>query len=567
MDIGAILIVAAVLLAAIALAIRNQNQELHRRFLEKTKREWGARRELTLTQEAYEEIRRFSKETDKRAGDSSKLHRIDDITWNDCDMDRLYASINRCLCSAGDDVLYSWLRHPLLDEDEIRKRGKLIDEMAGDETARLSLMQSLFKIGRHPRHSLFADCCKLQSAEPIGRGSYLFFGLLTVALLILLFFHPVAAVILLVPDLIINIYLELSQQRKLQESIRGVGALARLLGGAKEIADRCAKDQMTDRLGEIVRHFSSFQKWAIFITVKGSVSSGLFSVVMEYLNLFFHFDLLAFDRLLAAYRGHESEVYELTEIIGTLDAAVSVASYRASLPYFCKRQAEQRSGELCVQGLYHPLLEHPVANDITTCGGNLITGANASGKSTFLKSVVISAILAQSIDTVPAASYQGELFRVYTSMALNDSLQNGESYFMVEIRSLKRIMDAISDEGQSHRVLAVIDEVLRGTNTIERIASSARLLQECVAGQRALIFAATHDIELTQMLQKHFKNYHFSGKVVENDVQFDYRIKNGPTTARNAIALLRAAGYDKQVAQEAEALALHFEQTGEWMSL
>ena len=135
-----------------------------------------------------------------------------------------------------------------------------------------------------------------------------------------------------------------------------------------------------------------------------------------------------------------------------------------------------------------------------------------------------------------------------TSMALRDNLMGGESYFVVEIRSLKRILDALTD---TLPTLCVIDEILRGTNTVERIAASAALLRY-VQGRNCLVMAATHDQELTHLL-KNYAQVHFREELTEQGMHFSYRLMQGPADTRNAIALLRQMGFPEQVLQEAEA--------------
>ena len=142
---------------------------------------------------------------------------------------------------------------------------------------------------------------------------------------------------------------------------------------------------------------------------------------------------------------------------------------------------------------------------ISAKGGILVTGSNASGKSTFLKNIAINAILAQTIGTCVCSSYRAPFFRVLTSMALRDDLSEGDSYFIVEIKSMKRILD---ESQKNVPMLCIIDEVLRGTNTIERIAASSRILGSLVK-EYVLAFAATHDIELTYILEGVYTNYHF----------------------------------------------------------
>ena len=146
-------------------------------------------------------------------------------------------------------------------------------------------------------------------------------------------------------------------------------------------------------------------------------------------------------------------------------------------------------------------------------------------------------------------------------MALNDDILEGDSYYIVEIKSMKRIIDASKESGAP--VLCFVDEVLRGTNTVERIAASTEILKS-LSQSGVTCFAATHDIELTTLLDKEFKLCHFEGNVTDNDVHFDYLIKDGAAINRNAIKLLGVLEYDEGIVDRAQELADKFTKTGVW---
>ena len=112
-------------------------------------------------------------------------------------------------------------------------------------------------------------------------------------------------------------------------------------------------------------------------------------------------------------------------------------------------------------------------------------------------------------------------------------------------------------------VLCCIDEVLRGTNTVERIAASAEILR-CFTQTKTLCFAATHDLELTGLLGDVYDNYHFGEEIEDGDVRFSYRLFEGPSTSCNAIALLGSLGYDKNLVEKARARADGFLKQGNW---
>ena len=144
---------------------------------------------------------------------------------------------------------------------------------------------------------------------------------------------------------------------------------------------------------------------------------------------------------------------------------------------------------------------------------------------------------------------------------LKDDIFMGESYYIVEIKSIKRIIDASVAGG--NQVLCFVDEVLRGTNTVERIAASTQILKS-LAENGVQCFAATHDIELTSLLKDIYEIYHFEGDVTDNDVKFDYKLKEGPATTRNAIMLLKVLGYDENIVENAQKMADGFLKTGSW---
>ena len=275
-----------------------------------------------------------------------------------------------------------------------------------------------------------------------------------------------------------------------------------------------------------------------------------------------HTDLIAYNQIVRMTKEREAAIWKAMEILGQLECGLAIASFRACLGQWSrpKLSEEAASPFLYGEGLYHPLVDRAVPNSIHAVRCQLITGSNASGKSTFLKTVAVSAVLAQTVYTVPGVSYEAPVSQIYTSMALRDSLSGGESYYIAEIRSLKRILD----RGRDRRpVLCFIDEVLRGTNTVERIAASAQILKS-MAGMNLLCFAATHDGELTNLLKPWYDNSHFSEEVVEGDVLFSYRLKPGRSHSRNALKLLGLMGYEEAVLAEAEAMARRFGLTGVW---
>ena len=253
---------------------------------------------------------------------------------------------------------------------------------------------------------------------------------------------------------------------------------------------------------------------------------------------------------------------------GFLESMIAAASYRKALPNYCipeflTLEGQKKPLSIKLTNVYHPRIETPVKNSIAVKKSVLLTGSNASGKSTFLKTTAIAALLAQTIHTVPADQYQAPFYQIYSSMAIRDNLSGHDSYYMVEIKSLKRILDAKKD---TIPVLCFIDEVLRGTNTVERIAASTEILKS-LSNQQVLCFAATHDIELTQLLKEEYENYYFREQIQKEDILFDYQLKKGISTSRNAIRLIQQIGYEKKIVDRALLRADTFLKTGSWREI
>lgn len=544
---------------------------------------------------------------------------LDDITWNDLDMELVFRRMNYARCSAGAEELYRMLRCPSMEEETLRERDILAETVSKKRTLREQLSMALYEIGFTGKYALEDYLDYLDNLGTRSSGKHILFICLYLPAAGFLFSEPGLGIFLLFLALIVNIVTYFKEKGELTPYLVSFAYILRMMRGAEKIekilAKACANGSLKaekageetaeagteeitservfrkygDILEKDMRELESFKRFSgvAMSMANPTGASGPLDILADYLKMAFHLDLIKFNQMLKIVREKDRVIRDFAAAVGTLDACICIAYYRASIEGWCRpdlrcgfsadangglmRNGEQKAGEsvqcdanvmLYAEQLYHPLLAEPVKNSICTDKGVLITGSNASGKSTFLKTAALGAVLAQSIYTVPAQSWSAPFYRVMSSMALRDDLLGGESYFMVEIRALKRILDAVPDSGRPP-VLCFVDEVLRGTNTVERIAASSRILQS-LAGERVLCFAATHDIELTHLLEDVYDNYHFEETIENGDISFNYLLKAGRAQSRNAIRLLEVMGYDKCVIKEAEAMAERFLKSGEW---
>ena len=151
------------------------------------------------------------------------------------------------------------------------------------------------------------------------------------------------------------------------------------------------------------------------------MSGSLFDSIFDYIRILFHVDLIKLSTMIQEVKRYEEELLEIYHIIGFLDSMLAIASYRDLIGEYVV-PAFQESGngrekiqQMEIKGLYHPLVKNPVKNDLSTKKCMLLTGSNASGKSTFIKAVAINVLFAQTIHTVLADSYHASFFRLYSS--------------------------------------------------------------------------------------------------------------------------------------------------------
>lgn len=196
----------------------------------------------------------------------------------------------------------------------------------------------------------------------------------------------------------------------------------------------------------------------------------------------------------------------------------------------------------------HPLIaeDKRVDNYIDISGSNqlmLVTGSNMAGKSTYLRSIGVNAVLAMAGSPVCATAFSISHVQVISSMRITDNLEESTSTFYAELKKLKTIIEKVN---AGERVFILLDEILRGTNSLDRHTGSKALIQQLIKKQAAAIIA-THDLELAHLkenLSENILNYHFDVQVSNDELYFDYRLKPGICNSLNASILMKKIGIE-----------------------
>ncbi len=553
-----IVIIVAVIIFFVIWAVRSEKNR-KRRLIERLKREFG---EVPTREYEYEHFQSIPHYFERHKGDDFY---VDDITWNDLDMDRVFQLLNNTQSSAGEEYLYNTLRTPSFSEDELKERERLANLMDENEELCLYLQQTFHRMGYTKRISLSDYIDSFLNLKSKNKYASYLHALWVFIAIGLMFIQVAIGMIVLVGVFIWNVSAYFKTKAEIESYYVCAAYIARLVDGCDELGARsdAGIEALEKEMAAASAPLKGIVRRAKVLGNSTNVADGLVETIMQYVNMIFHTDIISFYGILDTVKVRADDVERMLEIVGRLETSIAVASFRRTLPYYSRPEfVKEKTNYLNAVDLYHPLITQPVANCIEESRCVLLTGSNASGKSTFLKTVAINAILAQTIHTCVAASCRTGFYRVMSSMALRDNLESGESYYMVEIKSLKRIM-VETDKEHSANTMCFVDEVLRGTNTVERVAASSRILQS-LSESGAFVFAATHDIELTHLLEKSYANYHFREEVKDDDISFNYILNKGRATTRNAIKLLSIMGYDEAVIKQAEETAKRFLDTGEW---
>lgn len=490
---------------------------------------------------------------------------IDNITWNDLNMDDVFKKINNTQCTAGQEVLYDILRKPLYNKEVLIKRDKVIDYFRNNEKERQAIQLILGKLGKSDE--LYITNCLFNEADDSKSKllKYRLISWLPTLSLLLLLINPMFLA-LTIGLAVLNVFI--SQRSKVKNyDASGFSYMISIINVANKIKNMNIKEieENVDSVEKNLNNVKHIKRKSVGSETKSIMSD--MDVFSEYANLIFLKELKTYEKVKNTIIKNKEDLKAIYEYVGMIDALIAIASFRDSLSFYTKpiltKSKSKKENYIEFEKIYHPLIKNPVLNSGNFSRGVLLTGSNASGKSTFIKTVAINAILAQTIYTCFAKEYKSSYFNIYTSMALKDDINSSESYYIVEIKSLKRILDSINNDIPC---LCFVDEILRGTNTVERIASSSEVLKS-IENDNTICFAATHDVELTYILEDLFDNYHFEETITDDDIKFDYKLHTGRAETRNAIKLLGFMGYDKDLVARADSRAKMFLENGDWENL
>ncbi|MGL6200010.1 MAG: MutS-related protein [Lachnospiraceae bacterium] len=479
---------------------------------------------------------------------------IDDITWNDLEMEKIFERISNGNSFIGEQVLYARLHHlprergPL---DEFEKKVRWLD---ANEEARVNFQYDLWNMGKQDvNYYAPMFIANLEDQKLANTWVYRLLQVSLILFIILAVISRGSVAFAAGINFIVNITLYAMNKQKYEVQLGSLSVIAGIirfctnLKKGTQFPSELISDQVKNSLNDLV----PTARKAVLMNQKKQASRGgdPLGMIQDYIIGATLWDFVQYDKIIRELVRCRQAFEAVYTFAGEIDMAITVGSFRRSVPGWCVPEFAERKS-LLMEECYHPLVNEPVKNSLTMNRNLILTGSNASGKSTFIKSAAINTIFASSIHTCLADRMQLPDAIVVTSMSMRDDVVGGESYFITEIKYLKRIVEK---SGEGRIVICMIDEILRGTNTRERIAASEAVLRY-LNRKNCLVMVATHDLELTKRFAETCDMYHFSEKLGQQDVSFDYKLKNGVSNTSNAIDLLEFVGFPGEVVTEARKL-------------
>jgi len=494
----------------------------------------------------FESIEKYFRKKDK----SGSFHIISDRTCNDLDFKEFFMFADRTTSKVGQQYLYDIMRTIPNDRERFKPGEQLMDDLKNNPDLRLECQFHLNKLINYKTFYityLFQD-------EHIKPPKWFFvMRLLSFTSVLSILMSPFAPQLLfvLLGVFIINTGIHYWNKRNLYEYLGPIPQLLKLNDVARELIKHdlfrnIGKDVPASiRIIDKVRNRMSF--FRLEARMEGDAEIAFWFMLEIFKTMFLLEPLLLFG-VLKQLDIKRKEIETIFCFVGYIDSLISILSLRQSVSKYCRPEINTSGKSITGVDIYHPLIRECVPNSLTTENKSiLLTGSNMSGKTTFIRSVGINAISAMTLNTCFATQFRLPVLKLYSAIRISDDLMNDKSYYFEEVLTIKKMVERSQTADAN---LFLLDEIFKGTNTIERISAGKAVLS-VLAKNGNIVFVSTHDIELTDMLHEEYDLYHFAEQVNDKTVDFDYILKQGRLLKRNAIRILEINGYPESIIKEA----------------
>lgn len=510
----------------------------------------GSFGEIKTESSNFESVERYFQNKDH----SDVFQVLSDKTCNDLDFNELFMFIDRTTSKVGQQFLYNTLRTIPAGGNDFTKQELLIKQISNDPELRLKIQIILDRLSNDSVYfitSLFQD-------EHLKKPKWFFIiPLLSLSAFLSLLMVPFISqfFFILLGVVIINMVIHYWNKKNLYEYIGSIPQLLNLNKVSKELFRINPLMGINPELTKSNKIIDRVKNRMAFFRLEAKLQSDtgmIFWSMVEIIKAFFLLEPLLLFGVLKQLDTKRKEIEKVFSFVGYIDSLISIASLRKGINLFCLPEITDKSKVLEVTDMYHPLIVDCIPNSIQVVNKSiLLTGSNMSGKTSFIRTVGLNAITGLTINTCFAGQVTLSRFKIYSAIRISDDLMNDKSYYFEEVLTIKQM---IEKSQMSESNLFLLDEIFKGTNTIERISAGKAVLS-FLNNLNNIVFVSTHDIELADMLMDTYDLYHFSEQVDNKSVDFDFRLKRGKLKNRNAIRILEINDYPAEVIKEAIEIA------------
>ena len=494
----------------------------------------------------FELIERYFRNKDH----TGVLQAVSDKTCKDLDFNELFMFADRTVSKVGQQFLYNTLRTIPFSGDKSDSRETLIEKIGADSGLRLKvqlLLNSLSRDNAFYISSIFQD-------EHLKKPKWFFIiPLLSFATFLSLLMLPFTPQFIfpLLGLFMVNFVIHFWNKRNLNEYAGSIPQLLNLNKTAKDLLKFDLFTSVDRELPDSIKVIDKVRNRMSFFKLEAKLESDaeiLFWAMLEITKSLFLLEPLLLFGVLEQLDTKRKEIERVFCFVGYVDSLISITSLRKGLGVYCLPEISNEFKILSTNGVYHPLIPDCVSNSITVDGKSiLLTGSNMSGKTSFIRTIGLNSITALTINTCFATQFSLPRLKIFSAIRISDDLMNDRSYYFEEVLTIKEMIENSRDKVS---VLFLLDEIFKGTNTVERISAGKAVLSYLNSGGN-IVFVSTHDIELADMLDDTYELYHFSEQVENKTVDFDFRLKTGKLKNRNAIRILEINDYPAEIINEA----------------
>lgn len=523
----------------VVLYIRQRNKTRRSKQLQQLRHHWGKPVDTTRDFNWIGYYNKFTRTTNS----------ISNQTILDLDLQDLFHYLDRTHSKPGQQYLYHLLTHPTADITELQWFDELCEHFSQAHGSREKIQLLLARLNQQEAYYIASLLEEDLFPEPAWSRWLVLDQFLVIALLAGSIWMPALLVWSMAP-FTLNMLLHLWSKFKAGRFMQALPQLRLLIDVARQLEEAGLPVQHWPIHTELHALQRFKQRFSLFSsTYTGNDVSAVLFFAVEAVKALFLVDIRAFLGCMRLIKQNKAAISQLIAYTGRIDAAVSIASVRMGSRQWCKPYFVPGEKRMIARDVYHPLVKDCVRNSIEINGSSvLVTGSNMSGKTTFIRTMAINSLLAQTFYTCFARYYQLPFMQLHTSIRVSDDLLQGKSYFLEEIAIIREFVGKANDDAQH---LFVLDEVFKGTNTEERIAAGKAVLRY-LNRHNNIVLVSTHDTALAPLLHTEFDLYHFEESITDGSLVFDHILKPGILTRHNAIRLLEISGYPEALIRDAQ---------------